>query len=110
MRFISELPTPALYTVGTSVTTVPMRCCFVYKNSMIFGADAFNKGSCSAVARPFVFSRNIFCPVTVPGLHLPVNGFSFQMTTDAATAGAPDPAPDPSPAPAMLMLGWFGSG
>ena len=32
------------------------------------------------------------------------------MTTDAATAGAPDPAPDPSPAPAMLMLGWFGSG
>ena len=83
---------------------------------MIFGADAFDKGSCSAVARPFVFSVNIFCPATVPGLKLPVNEFSFQMTTGAATAGdpAPDtahaPAPAPALAPAILILGWFGSG
>ena len=71
---------------------------------MIFVADAFDNRRCPAVARPFVFSRNIFYPATVPGLKLPVNGFSFQMTTGAATAGAPDPAA------AMFMLGWSRSG
>ena len=75
---------------------------------MILVADAFDKGSCPAVARPFVFSRNIFYLATVPGLKLLVNGFSFQMTTGAATAGAPSPAP--ATAAAMFMLGWFGSG
>ena len=75
---------------------------------MIFCADAFDKGSCSAVDRLFVFLRNIFSPATVPGLKLPVNGFSFQMTTGAATDGSPDLAP--APAAAMLILGWFGSG
>ena len=75
MRLIGELPTPAVYTVGTPVTTVPMSCSFVFKNSMILVADVFDKGSCPAVASPFVFSRNIFCPATVPGLKLPVNGF-----------------------------------
>ena len=108
MRFIGELPIPAVYTVGTPVTTVTMSCLFIFKNSIIFVADAFDKGSCPVVARSFVFSRNIFCPATIPGLKFPVNGFSFQMTTGVATAGAP--APDPAPAPAMFMLGWFGSG
>ena len=75
---------------------------------MIFVADAFDKGSCPAVAKPFVFSRNIFCPDTVPGLKLPVNGFSFQMTTGDKTYGAPAPAP--APADDMLLLGCFGSG
>ena len=79
---------------------------------MIFVADAFDKGSCPAVARPFVLSRNICCPATSPGLKLPVNVFSFQMTTGAATAGAPAGAPAPSPTPdaSMFMIGWFGSG
>ena len=76
---------------------------------MKFVADTFDKGSCPAVARPFVLSRNIFCPATVPGLKLPVNGFSFQMTTGAATADAPAPDPAHAPAAAMFMLGWFGS-
>ena len=71
---------------------------------MILVADAFDKGSFPAVASPFFFSRNIFCLATIPGLKLPVNGFSFQMTTGAANAGAP------SPAAAMFMLGWFRSG
>ena len=75
---------------------------------MIFVADVFDKGSCPAVASPFVFSRNIFCPATVPGLKFPVNVFSFQMTNGAATAGAPAPAPDGDAA--MFMLGWFRSG
>ena len=108
MRFIGELPIPAVYTVGTLVTTVSMSCSFIFKNSMIFFSDAFDKGSFPTVARLFVFSRNIFCPATVTGLKLPVNGFSFQMTTGAATSGAP--APDPAPAASILMLGWFGSG
>ena len=108
MIFISEIPDPTVYTVGTPVTTVPMSCSFIFKNSMIFGADTFDKGSCSAVARSFVLSRNIFCPASSPGLKLPVNGFSFQITTGTATAGAPAPAPDP--AAAMLILGWFVSG
>ena len=110
MRFIGELPTPALYTVGTPGTTVSMNCSFIFKNSMIFGADAFDKGSCSAVARSFVFSRNIFCPATVPGLKFTVNVFSFQMNTGVATAGAPAPDPAPAPVAVMFMLGWFGSG
>ena len=109
MRFIGELPTPAVYTVGTSVKTVPMSCSFIFKNSMIFVADAFDTVSCPAVARPFVFSRNILCLATVPGLTLPVNGFSFQITTGAATDGAPDPALAPTPSAAVLMLGWFRS-
>ena len=88
------------------MTTVPKSCSFIFTNSMIFVADAFDKGSCPAVVRPFVFSRNIFCTATVPGLNLPVNGFSFQMTNGAGTDGAPAPAP----AAAMFMLGWFGSG
>ena len=67
---------------------------------MILVAGAFDKGSFPAVASTFVFSRNIFCPATVPGLKFPVNGFSFQMTTGAVTAGAP------SPAAAMFMIGW----
>ena len=67
---------------------------------MILVADSFDKGSCPAVASPFVFSMNIFWPTTVPGLKCQVNGFSFQMTTGAATAGAP------APAAAMFMLGW----
>ena len=74
---------------------------------MIFVADAFDKGGCPAVARPFVFSRNIFCPATAPGLKFPVNGLSFQMSTGATTAHARAPAP--APADAMFMLGWFGS-
>ena len=77
---------------------------------MIFGADTFDKESCSAVARPFVFSGNTFCPATVPELKLPVNGFSLQMTTGAATGDYPAPVPTPAPAAAMLILGWFGSG
>ena len=68
---------------------------------MILVADAFDKGSCPAVASPFVFSRNIFCPATVPGLKLPVNRFSFQMTTGAATYGAP------APTDVIFILGWF---
>ena len=86
------------------MTTVPMSCSFIFKNSMILVADAFDKGSCPAVASPFVFSRNIYSTDTVPALKKPVNGFSFQMTTGAATAGAP------APAAAMFMLGWFRSG
>ena len=108
MRFIGDLPIPAVYTVETPVTTVPMSCSFIFKNSMIFVADAFDKGSCPAVARPFVFSRNIFCPATVPGLNMPVNGLSSQLTTGAATAGALATAPDLTAA--MFTLGWFGSG
>ena len=99
MRFIGELPTPAVYTVGTPVTTLPMSCFFIFENPMILIADAFDMGSCPAVASPFLFSRNIFCTATVPWLKLPVNGFSFQMNTGAGTAGAP--APDA----AMFMLG-----
>ena len=106
MRFIVELSIPAVYKVGTLMTTVTMSCSFIFKNSMVFVADTFDKGSCPDEAIPFVFSRNIFCPDTVPGLKLPVNGFSFQMTTGAATAGDPAPAP----AVVMFMLGWFGSG
>ena len=86
------------------MTTVPISCSFVLKNSMILVADAFDKGSCPAVASPFVFSRNIFCPATVPGLKLPVNRFSFQMTNGAATAG------DHDPAAAMFMLALSRSG
>ena len=71
---------------------------------MVLVTDAFDNGGCPDVASPFVLSRNILCPANVPGLKLPVNGFSFQMTTGAATAGAPDPAE------AMFMLGWFRSG
>ena len=104
MRFIGEIPTSAVYTVGTPVTTFPMSCYFILKNSMIFVADAFDKGSCPAVARTFFFSRNIFCPATVTGLKLTVNGFSFQMTTGAATAGAT------TPAAAIFMLGLFRRG
>ena len=76
----------------------------LFKNAMVLVADAFDKGSCPAVASPFVFSGNILCPATVPGLKFPVNGFPFQMTTGAVTAGAP--APDP----AMFMLGCSRSG
>ena len=94
MRLIVELPTPAVYTVGTPVTTVPMSCSFIFKKSMILVADTFDKGSCPAVASPFVLSRNIFCPDTFPGLKFPVNGFWFQMATGA-------PAPDSD----MFMLG-----
>ena len=108
MIFIGEIPAPTVYTVETPVTTVTMSCSFIFKNAMIFGADTFDKGSCSAVARSFVFSRNIFCPENVPGLNFPVNGFSFQMITVTATAVAP--VPDPDTAAAMLILGWFGSG
>ena len=104
MRFIGGLPIPAVYTVGNPVKTVPMSCPFIFKNSMIFVADAFDKVSFLAVASPFVFSRNIFCPDTVPGLQFPFNGLSFQITTGAATAGSP------APAAAMFMLGWFRSG
>ena len=104
MGFIGELPTPDVYTVGTPVTTVPMSCSLIFKNSMILVADAFDKRSFPAVASPFVFSRNIFCPAIVPGLKCPVNGFSFQVTTGAATAGAP------APAATMFMLGWSRSG
>ena len=95
MRFIGELPTPVVYTVGTPLTTLPMSCPFIFKNSMILVADTFDKGSFPTVASPFVFSRNIFCPATAPRLKLPVNGFSFQMFTGA-----------PAPASAMFMLGW----
>ena len=108
MRFVGELPTPAVYTVGTPAKTVTMSCSFIFKDSMIFVAYAFDKGSCSAVARPFVLSRNIFCPATIPGLKLPVNGFSFQITTVVATTG--NHAPDTASDSAVLMLGWFGSG
>ena len=52
----------------------------------------------------WVFSRNILCPSTIPWLQLPVNVFSFQMTTGAKNAGAP------APAAAMFMLGCFRSG
>ena len=104
MRFIGELPTPAVYTVGTPATTVPMSCSFIFKNSMILVADTFYKESCPAVASPFVFSRNIFCHATIPGLKFPVNVFSFQISTVATTAGATSPAAN------MFMLGWSRSG
>ena len=66
---------------------------------MILIADTFDKGSYPDLASLFVFSRDIFCPDTVRGLKLPVNGFSFQITTGAATSGAP------APTAAMFMLG-----
>ena len=50
MRFVAELPTPFVYTVGTPVTTFPMSCSFVFKNSMIFGADAFDKVALDGLA------------------------------------------------------------
>ena len=52
------------------------------------------------MASPFVFSSNIFCPATILWLKLPVNGSSFQMTTGAATDGAP------TPTAVMFMFGW----
>ena len=110
MGFISEPPIPDVYKFGTPVMTVHLSCYFIFKISTIFVADAFDNGSCPVVDRPFVFSSNIFCPATVPGLKFLVNGILFQMTTGDMTAGDPDPAPAPAPADAMFMLGWFGSG
>ena len=70
------------------------------RNFMIFLKWVFVIVSRSSLAKPFIFSRKIFCPAGVPGLKSSVNGFSTHETDMIAWHRLVD----------LLLTGCWGNG
>ena len=68
---------------------------------MIFGAFECVNANRLSESKPLVFSKKIFCPALLPGLKLPVKGFSVQTSTGAVPA-PPVPPPEVPPPEAPL--------